>query len=286
MPWHTERGAAQVEMSEFQILKNVMYVDKVYSGIAEIRRRMNESRLSEVDLRLSELRVFSQNGEDGILLEILRNIEVENPFFVEFGVGDGWSCNTRILAEVFGWHGLYIEVDQDNFEQLRVRYSNLERISTVCDAVQPSNINSIFRNAEVPKKFGVLSIDIDGQDYWVWQALGTEFEPDVVIVEVNLNFGFENAVSEAQGVQQGSLTETFGASVRAMQKLGSQKGYELVHIDMAGVNAFFVNKDHLHNVQFKGLTDRSPNYGLAGRFHDVDRLYKDGAISPRPVVEV
>jgi len=274
------------EQGEVGALKNSIYVDKVYSGIAELRRRTREPKESSVDLRLSELRVFSQNGEDGILIESLRNLETDNCYFVEFGVGDGWSCNTRILAEVLGWGGLYLEIDPDAFNDLDTRYRNCKRISTLCAEVTPKSINQLFESAEVPEKFGVLSIDIDGQDYWVWDALDTKFKPDVVITEVNLNFGLEKSVTERVGVNQYPLTETFGSSVRAMQELGARKGYELVHIDIAGVNAFFVLREHLTSLSFVGLTDRSSNYGLRGRFHDLERLYQGNEIQPRATVEV
>lgn len=273
-------------MVDWEVLKNVIYVDKVYGGISEIRRRMLEPRMSEVDLSLAEYRIFSQNGEDGILNEILRNIDVENLFFVEFGVGDGWSCNTRLLAEVFGWRGTFIEVEREDFSKLQARYKNCNRVTTLCDKITPENINDLFRKAKVPQEFGVLSIDIDGQDYWVWQALDQFFSPAVVIIEVNLDFGLERPVTEAQGTEQTSLTETFGASIRSLEKLGNSKGYELVHIDLAGVNAFFVHRQRLKSVEFKGITDRSPNYGLRGTFHDVQTLYAGDAGNPRAVVDV
>jgi hypothetical protein len=272
--------------SEVESLKRSLYVDKVYSGVSEIRRRLAEDTRSDVDLNTSELRIFSQNGEDGILIEILRNLPSKNNFFVEFGVGDGWSCNTRVLAEVLAWSGVYLEVDTSAFQDLNARYMNCDRVLTLCEQVTPNNINAIFDSAGVPERFGVLSIDIDGQDYWVWDAIDSKYKPDVVIAEVNLNFGNELAVSESLGVQQSPLTETFGASIGAMRKLANEKGYELVHVEMAGVNAFFVLREHLQAISFKGLLDRSPNYGLRGKFHDQERLYQGHPRVPRSTTNV
>lgn len=260
-------------MASVQDLKSVIYVDKVYAGIAECRRRIREPKQEIVDLAFSEFRIFSQNGEDGILIDILRHLDIKSPYFVEFGVGDGWSCNTRVLAEIFGWPGLILESDAKEFALSQMRYVNSSRVQVRQEHVAPDNINRIFDESKVPPFFGVLSIDIDGQDYWVWQAIEARFSPDVVIIEVNTSFGVERALTERQGNAILALTETFGASIAALRALGESKGYRLVHVDMAGVNAFFVHERHLSRVTFRGLTDRSPNYGLRGRFHDRDRLY-------------
>jgi len=267
-------------------LKNVLYVDKVYNGIAELRRRMMELPSPSMDLPLAEYRLFSQNGEDGITVELLRQLPDIEPFFVEFGVGDGWSCNTRILAEVFGWRGLYLEIDTDAHRALEERYRNTSRIATLCAAVTPDNINELFNRAEVPERLGVLSIDIDGQDYWVWQALSDRYRPQIVIVEVNTSFPPNRSVSESYDAPQGPLTETFGASISAMEKLGAAKGYTLAHVDMAGVNAFFVPDEFAGRTQIKGILDRSPNFGLRGRFHSRDVLYEGGDAIPRPFHDV
>ena len=132
----------------------------------------------------------------------------------------------------------------------------------------------------------MLSIDIDGQDYWVWEALSAKYRPDIVIAEVNTSFGPHQSVTEQRGNPQGPLTATFGASIRAMAKLGDSKGYTLVHVDMAGVNGFFVRAEIAARTRITGILDRSPNFGLRGRYHSVETLYQGTDEIPRPIQEV
>jgi len=175
-------------------------------------------------------------------------------------------------------------MDASSFSALETRYRNSEKITTLCKEVSPKNVNQVFEAAGVPTNLSVLSIDIDGQDYWVWDSLDPKFKPDVVVAEVNSNFGLKKFVTEELGSFQTPLTETWGASIRAMEKLGNRKGYDLVHIDMAGVNAFFVRRDHL--VSFTGCIDRSPNYGLRGASHDLETLFQGLEMKNRPTSEV
>ena len=119
-----------------------------------------------------EARTSSQNGEDGILAEIARRLGIGAGFFVEFGVQDGSVCNTALLA-AGGWRGVYIEADAACSQRLRERYASSTRIKTIQEFVTAENIAEIFARAGVPSEFDVLSIDIDGNDYWVWKALIT-----------------------------------------------------------------------------------------------------------------
>jgi len=268
------------------VVKHVAYVDKVYAGISELRRRAAEPTDGPIDLRLAELRIFSQNGEDGVLFELLRHLPGIRPHFVEFGVGDGWSCNTRLLAEVLGWSGTYFEIDAPSHAALAQRYVNSPAVQCVQAEMTPANVNDQFARAQVPHDLGVLCIDIDGQDYWVWQALDAAYRPAVMIAEVNLSFGPDRAVVEAVGASQDHLTQTWGASLAAMTQLAGSRGYRLVHVDLAGVNAFFVRSDLLADRTIRGTASRSPNYGLHGRDHSLARLYGDGPRVPRPVTDV
>lgn len=267
-------------------MKDVAYVDKVYAGIGELRRRAAERTDGPIDLRLAELRLFSQNGEDGVTFELLRHLPEVPWHFVEFGVGDGWSCNTRLLAEVLGWSGTYFEIDADSHAALAARYVNARAVRCIQAEMTPDNVNEQFERAGVPHDLGVLCIDIDGQDYWVWQAVASVYRPAVVIAEVNLSLGLDVSVTESLGAPQDRLTETFGTSLRAMAALAARKGYRLVHVELAGVNAFFLRDDLLADREIRGIVDRSPNYGLRGRFHSLDRLYGDGPRTPRPTTPV
>ena len=270
-------------------LKNVLYVDRIYNSLQILNSRRRNINQQEIDLSTTELRLFSQNGEDGVLNAILGTIGDSNKYFVEFGVGDGWSCNSRLLAEVFDWSGLFIEVDEKDYTALSQRYCNSKKIRCEKAAVTPSNINKLFESFGVPESLGVLSIDIDGQDYWVWNALDEIYQPDVVIMEFNSALGLTLPVVEAEGLRPGPLTATWGASLAALTGLAKKKGYRLVHIEMAGVNAFFVKEMIIEEKKliFHGIVDnRSPNFGLRGRNHSDAVLYGNAEKNNRPQVTV
>jgi hypothetical protein len=182
------------------------------------------------DLTRYEESVFSQNGEDGILRAIFGRVGARTRYFVEFGVEDGTQCNTRYLAERRAWRGLLMDGGHEDPRR------NLHR-----EMVTAENVVGLFRKYGVPREFDLLSIDIDGNDYWVWQAIAQVWRPLVVVVEYNASEGPSVATSVPYDPAfRWSGTNYFGASLRAMAELGARHGYTLVTCDSNGVNAFFV----------------------------------------------
>lgn len=259
----------------------------VYLALAELRRRDEEidagpsPHTEDGPLTPFELRVFSQNGEDGVLSEILRRIGAGERFFVEFGIESGREGNCVYLADVSGWRGLFIEPDADLFAELERKYRTDPGVQTVTARVTPSNVEELFSRAAVPAEPDVLSIDIDGQDYWVWEALSA-YKPRVVVVEYNSALDPGRRLVEPPGGGHGwDGTAYTGASLDALCSLATAKGYRLVHTELAALNAFFVRAD-LAAGRFPD-NDRvprraSPNYFLGGYEHPPDRAnrpYRD-----------
>lgn len=277
-------------MEKLEELKNVLYVDRIYASLQLLRARETELPEQRFDLRVSELRLFSQNGEDGVIDAILRVINPAERFFVEFGVGDGWSCNCRLLAEIFGWNGWFMEANENDFLRLDERYRFSKAVNCSNEYVHCENINKLFTEYNVPKQFGVLSIDIDGQDYWVWEALDSDYQPEIVVIEFNSALEPEEGRVEKKGIRPDyPLGRCWGASLGAMRALGKAKGYQLVHIDLAAVNLFFIRTEILEQSgsMINGVTQgRSPNFGLRGKDHPPDVLYPDGKLEERPQVVV
>jgi hypothetical protein len=247
----------------FEVRRNPPKRDETraqYAAVAELR-----ARYQWPDLAAAELRVFSQNGEDGVLAEIFCRLGITMGFFVEFGVEDGTECNTRFLADVLGWSGVYFEPDPDVFPPLDARYANRSDITTVNAFVRADTVNEQFARAEVPESFELLSIDIDGQDYWVWEAI--DARPAVVVIECNSSLPAERRMVEPAGSYRPfDKTSYPGASLGALRSLGERKRYTLVYVEMAGVNAFFV-RDDLAEAFPNAPQMRSPNYWLRGRGH-------------------
>ena len=187
------------------------------------------------DLGNYERSVHSQSGEDGVIQHLFELIGTRNRFFVEFGAGDGlFLSNTAHLRLNHGWTGLLMEGSEQADGQLVRR-----------EFVSAENINFLFAQYDVPEVFDLLSVDIDGNDYWVWNAL-TDCKPRLVVVEYNIFFGLHQACTvpyEADRIWDESYYH--GASLGALEKLGITKGYTLVHTDSWAPNAFFVLNSEL-----------------------------------------
>ena len=202
-------------------------------------------------LRTREFKVSSQNGEDGLLAFIFSEIGVTNREFVEFGVGDGRECNCANLAARFGWSGLMLESDAAAARRAREHYARLARrdgrVVEVRQAhVTAENINETISNAGTQGEIDLLSIDIDGNDYWLWEAIDA-IEPRVVVIEYNASLGMRSiSVPYDPGFVRFRKHRSgwyHGASLAALAKLGQRKGYDLVGADSRGVNAFFVRAE-------------------------------------------
>ena len=220
-------------------------VTRTQEALGRIELRQTQSART---LRDAEFSVFSQWGEDGIIQFLLRHVPIENKVFVEFGVQDYVESNTRFLAANDRWSGLVIDGSVDNVE--RIRKSDFfwrSDINAVCAFITRDNINDLIRSAGTSGDIGLLSVDIDGNDYWVWEAIDV-VSPRIVVVEYNSRFGAERAVTVpydpafARAAAHHSMIY-YGASLPALAALGQRKGYALVGCNSAGNNAFFVRKD-------------------------------------------
>jgi hypothetical protein len=199
-------------------------------------------------LSQAEFKVFSQFGEDGIIQYLLSRVPIERRSFVEFGVEDYEESNTRFLLINNKWSGLVIESNEESVE--RIKRSDIYwkcDLRAVAAFVTRENINRTISEAGFEGDLGLLSIDIDGNDYWVWQAVEA-VQPRIVICEFNRRFGCDYAVTipyradfNAAGAHPSRLY--YGASLPALCLLAAQKGYDFVGCTSEGVNAFFVRQD-------------------------------------------
>ncbi len=200
--------------------------------------------------REHEFRVFSQWGEDGLIQHLVREIPVPNKIFVEFGVENYLEANTRFLVTNDGWSGLLMDSAEENVRQIRQDSLYWQSTLSAQQAfVSRENINSLLAENGICGPIGLMSIDIDGNDYWVWEAI-TVARPAIVIIEYNARFGPDRAVTipydpdfNRQRAHYSMIY--YGASLRALWWLGKQKNYALVGCNGAGNNAFFVSKDFL-----------------------------------------
>lgn len=194
----------------------------------------------------SELRVFSQFGEDGILQAIIASFSVPVPkTFVEFGVENYLEATTRLLLEAQGWRGLVLDSDARNIQSIHARpdFWTLP-LTAVCAFVDRENINQLIESAGFGGHIGILSVDIDGNDYWVWEAIECA-TPDIVVIEYNGIWGPKSTVSIPYQADFRRLAAHYsgmywGCSLGALEYLAEKKGYRLVGVNSSGINAFFV----------------------------------------------
>jgi hypothetical protein len=189
-----------------------------------------------------ELRAFSQNGEDGVIAEILRRCDALDGYFVEFGAARGVENNCAALADLLGWRGLFLEADERDHAVLERKYRPSDRVATRRTLVTPENVEELFAAAGVAPEPELLSIDVDGEDYWIWAAL-ERYRPLVVVIEYNSGLEPGRRLVQPRGTGPWDGSSFFGASLAALEALGERKGYRLVHTELTGNNAFFVRTD-------------------------------------------
>lgn len=234
-----------------------------------------------------EFKVYSQNGEDGLLLHIFSTIGAQSRFFVEFGCGIGSECNTANLSVNFGWRGLLLDADVGRLAQARAFYQralppNSDSVRIERAMITAENINDLLRPHVPAREIDLLSIDIDGNDYWIWHAIDV-IEPRIVVIEYNAVFGPHRSLTvqydpEFIRWEKYPGGTYYGASLTALTRLGSQKGYRLVGCDRQGVNAFFVRgtADKLPavapEVAYRPNNDRSLGLLSGDRFVEIQHL--------------
>lgn len=207
-----------------------------------------------VSLSEVEFKVFSQHREDGIIQYLLRFVPIENKSFIEFGVGDYRESNTRFLLVNNNWKGLVIDSEKKFISRLKTYDFYWQYDITAIQAfINRENINELFVKNGFQGDIGLLSIDIDGNDYWVWDAI-TVIQPRIVICEYNSVFGKNHAVTIPydQNFNRSKAHYSnlyYGCSLKALCILAEKKGYVFVGAETSGTNAFFVRKDVAQNLK-------------------------------------
>jgi hypothetical protein len=202
------------------------------------------------DVSATGFRIFSQFEEDGITLALLASLGSGPRVFVDIGAGDGvFASNCANLAINLGFHGLFIEADAGLVDRGRAFYARHPDTSLYPPAfahtrVTPVTVNDVVRSAGFIGEIDFLSVDIDGNDYWVWEAL-TIAEPRVVVIETHPELGRRALVAPCADDPAhipGKPGHFLGASPAAMTALAARRGYRLVAANRFGFNLFYVRE--------------------------------------------
>lgn len=284
---HDAKRAATEQKHAIQRLVRLEHkLDALVETIGGMDRILRRGRLRKVDDNVDALvrRTFltwdlphpqallsrrfkglSQNEEDGITVALLERIGVSTRRFVEIGAGVNGG-NAGFLARECGWTGVMVESDPVRAQTLQRRFG--QRVSVASTRVTRENVNDLLSEHAATGEIDLLSIDIDGIDFWVWDSL-TVCQPRIVIAEFNPMFGADRAVTVPYDASfdrhRYKVPEMayYGASLPALMRLGIRKGYRLVVVEPRGVNAFFVREDLAGDLP--ALPDDLLSYAFDGR---------------------
>lgn len=294
-------------MKEF--IKNISGLKKTGQFLREELERLKllsaqpmVSRILEIkepvdNLKKVEFSAFSQWGDDGIIQYLIHLLNIKEETFIEFGVGNYLEANTRFLLMNNHWRGLIFDGSERNMEFVKNDSISWKYdIQAIPLFITRSNINDAVQKAGFTGEIGLLHIDIDGNDYWVWESINV-VNPQLVIMEYNSVFGNKESISTPYAddfyVSAAHYSNLyFGGSLKAMCHLATQKGYSFVGSNSAGNNAYFVRNDKMGPlkalsaeegyVRCRFRQNRKPD-GSLGLIPDTEAIFQAGEL---PVVQV
>ena len=203
-------------------------------------------------LHETEFRAFSQNGEDGILLFLFAVLGATNRVTIEICAGDGIQCNSANLILNHGWNGLLVDGNAELVRKGSDFYAHHQDSFSFPPKflhawIDRETVNQLISNAGFTGEVDLLSIDVDGVDYWLWEAI-IGVNPRVVVTEIQCIWGAQPALTvpydpKFQAKTINGLPLHAGATLQAFINLARRKGYRLVGVNSLGINAFFVRED-------------------------------------------
>lgn len=210
-----------------------------------------KSKRSIASLQEVEFAVFSQFGDDGIIQWLVHHLDIPSRTFVEFGVENYRESNTRFLMMNDNWSGLVMDGSESNVAEIvQAEYFWRHELTAKAAFIDKDNINTLLASHAPGREIGLLHIDVDGNDYWIWNAIDA-ISPIALILEYNSVFGIDRAITvpydkafDRTAAHFSNLY--FGASLRALHQLSMRKGYAFIGSNSAGNNAYFVRRDKLN----------------------------------------
>jgi len=223
-------------------------LDNILISQGMLHSKINKNKNKIAKLSDIEWKSFSQFGEDGIIDWLLDRIAGVPEIFIEFGVGNYLESNTRMLLHHRNWSGLVFDGDLKNIDEIKNhdiywRYN----LTAKYEFVNKENINDLINENGFSNDIGLLSIDVDGNDYWIMDAIDV-VKPIIIVCEYNAIFGNKHKLTipyrkDFQRTKAHYSNLYFGASLPALIDLAEHKGYKFIGTNLNGVNAFFIRND-------------------------------------------
>lgn len=199
-----------------------------------------------------EFKIFSQFGDDGIIQWLINNIEIDNEFFIEFGVENYKEANTKFLMFNNNWNGFVMDGSNNNIENLKKQdYFWKYNLIAKDVFITKDNINNLLLEQNINPNIGLLHIDLDGNDYYIFDEINC-INPNILILEYNSLFGIDREISvpyreDFNRTKAHYSNLFFGASLKALHSLAYKKGFIFIGCNQAGNNAYFIRKDKINS---------------------------------------
>ena len=241
-----------------EVLKNNRIHDKeLYDykspkvNLGQIQAALNNQKKTAV-ISEFEFQVFSQFGDDGIIQWLISYLDITNKSFVEFGVEKYIEANTRFLLFNNKWNGLVIDGDEQNVNFIKKDVvSYFFNLQSIRSFITKDNINELIQSKGFDLDLGLLSIDIDGNDYWIWKSL-EKINPIIVISEYNAEFGLNPwtiPYKEDFVWDKKNGMYYWGTSLMSLCDLADKKGYSFIGCNSHGNNAYFIRNDKMKDLK-------------------------------------
>lgn len=251
--------------------------EEQHSFVERVRNEASEGALSPISK--NGFQNFSQFEEDGLVLYLFSLLKSDNRTFIEFGADDGINSNAANLHFHHDFTGLFLDGNPKAIERGRYFYkkygNSAVKNPTFLEAmITAENINELITKGGLQGDVGFMSIDIDGNDYWVWKAIDC-VKPEVVVIETHNEFGLHDIIVpyDPEYFYPGKHPDYHGASPIAMTKLATQKGYRLVGSNALGFNFIFLREDLLNDivptVEVASLLQHPSNKEAQARFEAI-----------------
>jgi hypothetical protein len=260
----------KLKMAPRRILDDIFNKESEILAIGRILSETISAKTNYKSISDFEFKIFSQFGDDGIIQWLIHNMQIEEENFVEFGVQDYKESNTRFLLMNNNWSGMVIDGSAKNIKKIiNSSYYWRHALQAEHAFVNRDNINNLLLTSGFGKNIGLLHIDIDGMDYWVWEKISA-ITPSILILEYNSLFGCERAITvpyDAEFIRSRYHYSNlyFGASLVALCDLSNKKGYAFIGCNSAGNNAYFVKRNLLCGI----IQELSPEEGyIASKFRE------------------
>jgi hypothetical protein len=227
-----------------EISDNKILLGRILTELNEIKFRNDKN----TSINSYEFKVFSQFGDDGIIQFLVNRVKPPFETFIEFGVENYDESNTKFLLINNNWRGLVLDGGEDNIRYIKSQqYFWRHDLKTEAHFITRENINDIISSNGFSGRIGMLHIDLDGNDYWILEAINA-VKADILILEYNSVFGADHAWTIPY---QADFSRTkahysnlyWGASLKALYTLATEKGYAFVGCNIAGNNAYFLRKE-------------------------------------------